>query len=509
MSLTAKPRLLIFIVAYFAERTIDKVIKRIPKSLLDVYDAEILVIDDGSADATFLRSVQSSRDPDLPFKLTVLFNPVNQGYGGNQKIGYHYAIDRGFDFVALVHGDGQYAPEILPDLVEPLRLNQADAVFGSRMMNPRDALKGGMPYYKFIGNRILTTCQNWILKANLTEFHSGYRVYAVDALKKLPFDRNTNDFHFDTEIIVQLLIAGKTIVEKPIPTYYGDEICYVNGMKYAGNVIKASLQAKLQKANLFYDRRFDCEAAKAGEKYPSKLEFDSTHSRVIELIPSGARVLDLGSGIGAVGAALKQKGCYVVGCDLEPGPFAAQFDKFVVANLDQGMPDFEGQTFDYILLLDVIEHLRSPEDFLDQLRGVAAAGGAEVILTTANIGFVIMRISLLLGRFEYGKRGILDLTHTRLFTFATMKRAMAAAGFDVTATEGVVLPVPFVLGASRLAKVLMRINRSLVRLWPAMFGFQILLRAKARPTLAQLLNDARSAAGDKLPSALRQIGNAA
>ncbi len=509
MTLPAKPRLLIFIVAYFAERTIDKVIKRIPTSLLDLYDAEILVIDDGSADATFLRSVQSSRDPGLPFKLTVLFNPVNQGYGGNQKIGYHYTIRMGFDFVALVHGDGQYAPEILPELVEPLRLKQADAVFGSRMMNPRDALKGGMPYYKFVGNRILTALQNRILNSNLTEFHSGYRVYAVEALKALPFERNTNDFHFDTEIIVQLMIAGRKIVEKPIPTYYGDEICYVNGMRYAGNVMKASLQAKLQKANLFYDRRFDCEGVSTGEKYPSKLEFDSTHSRIVELVPSGARVLDLGSGIGAVGAALKQKGCYVVGCDIDGGPLTARLDRFISANLDEGLPDLAGEKFDYILLLDVIEHLRSPENFLDQLRKLAAASGAEVIVTTANIGFIIMRMSLVLGRFEYGKRGILDLTHTRLFTFATMRRALAAAGFDVTTAEGVVLPLPFVLGNSSLARVLMKINRGLVRLWPAMFGFQILLRARARPTLDQLLSDAHSAADEKLPSALRQIGNAA
>jgi glycosyltransferase involved in cell wall biosynthesis len=509
MTLPTKPRLLIFIVAYFAERTIDKVIKRIPTSLLDTYDAEILVIDDGSADATFLRSVQSSRDPDLPFRLTVLFNPVNQGYGGNQKIGYHYAIRMGFDFVALVHGDGQYAPELLPDLVEPLRLKEADAVFGSRMMNPRDALKGGMPYYKFVGNRILTTLQNRILNSNLTEFHSGYRVYGVEALKALPFERNTNDFHFDTEIIVQLMIAGKTIVERPIPTYYGDEICYVNGVQYAGNVMKASLQAKLQKANLFYDRRFDCEPLSAGEKYPSKLEFDSTHSRIVDLVPTGARVLDLGSGIGAVGAALKQKGCHVVGCDIAGGPLTAQFDRFITANLDDGLPDLAEEEFDYILLLDVIEHLRSPEDFLDQLRKLAAASGAEVILTTANIGFIVMRMSLVLGRFEYGKRGILDLTHTRLFTFATMRRALSAAGFNVTAVEGVVLPLPFVLGNSPLARVLMQINRTLVRLWPAMFGFQILLRATARPTLDQLLSNAHLAADEKLPSALQQIGNAA
>ena len=206
---------------------------------------------------------------------------------------------------------------------------------------------------------------------------------------------------------------------------------------------------------------------------------------------------------------MKQKGCYVVGCDIEGGPLTAQFDKFITANLDEGLPDFAGDKFDYILLLDVIEHLRSPEDFLDQLRKVAAASGAEVILTTANIGFIIMRLSLMLGRFEYGKRGILDLTHTRLFTFATMRRALAAAGFDVTTAEGVVLPLPFVLGNSRFARALLRINQGLVRSWPTMFGFQILLRAKARPTLDQLLSDAHSAADEKLPSALQQIGNAA
>jgi glycosyltransferase involved in cell wall biosynthesis len=505
----SKPRLLVFIVAYFAERTINKVIRRIPASLLAVYDVEVLIIDDSSADATFARGLQCSIDSNQPFKITVLFNPVNQGYGGNQKLGYHYADTMGFDFVALVHGDGQYAPEILPDLVEPLRQGKADAVFGSRMMNPRDALRGGMPYYKFVGNRILTTLQNRILGTKLTEFHSGYRVYSVDALRALPYERNTNDFHFDTEIIIQLLMAGKTIVEKPIPTYYGDEICYVNGMKYAGNVIKASLQARLQRANLFYDRRFDCAAIDSGKKYPSKLEFDSTHRRAIEMIPPGSRVLDLGSGIGAVGAALKDKGCYVVGCDIERGPFTARFDRFEVANLNRGIPDAFNEKFDYVLLLDVIEHLSSPEDFLDELRELASASDAQVILTTANVGFIIIRLSLILGRFEYGKRGILDLTHTRLFTFATIKRAMRAAGFDISSSEGVGVPLPFIFGSSGLSRWLMRISEGLVRLRPTLFGFQILVRAKARPNVDTLLQHANEAAVEKREAALQQVHFAA
>ena len=324
----SKPRLLIFIVAYFAERTIEKVVRRIPAELLDTYDVEVLIIDDGSKDTTFAKGVGIGRDAEIPFKVTVLYNPVNQGYGGNQKIGYHYAIENDFDFVALLHGDGQYAPEVLGTLTEPLRLREADAVFGSRMLVPGNALKGGMPLYKYFGNRVLTAVQNRLLGTKLSEFHSGYRVYSVSAIKALPFERNSNVFHFDTEIIIQLVIAGKRIKEIPIPTYYGDEICRVDGLRYAFDVVKASLQAWFQKLNLFYDRRFDCAPAEDGRRYPSKLDFESTHSRVIELVPEGARVLDLGSGMGAVGAALKQKRCVVVGCDIERGVLTGAFDNF-------------------------------------------------------------------------------------------------------------------------------------------------------------------------------------
>ena len=228
-----KPKLLIFVVAYNAEKTIETVLSRIPASLVDDYRVEVLIIDDASPDATFEQAARFKDTRDLPFDVHVLFNPVNQGYGGNQKIGYHFAIERGFDFVALLHGDGQYAPECLPDLVAPLRDGAADAVFGSRMLARGDAVKGGMPLYKFVGNKILSCFENYMLGTRLSEFHSGYRVYSVDALKRIPFALNTNDFHFDTEIIVQFVFAGLRIEDRPIPTFYGDEICHVDGLKYA------------------------------------------------------------------------------------------------------------------------------------------------------------------------------------------------------------------------------------------------------------------------------------
>ena len=121
-----------------------------------------------------------------------------------------------------------------------------------------------------------------------------------------------------------------------------------------------------------------------------------------------------------------------------------------------------------------------------------------MILTTANIGFIVMRISLLFGRFEYGKRGILDITHTRLFTFNTMRRAMRAAGFEIQRSEGVVVPIPFIFGHSVLSRIALAVNHALVRLRPTLFGFQILIVAKPRPNLATLLEAAKTSADQKI-----------
>ena len=183
----SKPRLLIFIVAYHAESTIASVLSRIPQSILVNYEAEVLIIDDSSKDGTFDKSLDFLNEAPFPFKATVLYNPENQGYGGNQKIGYQFAIKNDFDFVALIHGDGQYAPECLGALLEPLQKGEAEAVFGSRMLARREALKGGMPLYKYVGNKILTWFENKMLKSQLSEFHSGYRLYSVKALKVIPF----------------------------------------------------------------------------------------------------------------------------------------------------------------------------------------------------------------------------------------------------------------------------------------------------------------------------------
>ena len=159
-----KEKLLIFIVAYNHEKTIEKVVNRIPKKLFNFYDLEILIIDDASKDRTFVisKKIKAKYKKNNSFKINIFYNPINQGYGGNQKIGYHYAIKNKFRYVVLLHGDGQYAPEVLPKLLNQISLKKIDVVMGSRMINKKLALKGGMTLYKFVGNIILTKIQNQI-----------------------------------------------------------------------------------------------------------------------------------------------------------------------------------------------------------------------------------------------------------------------------------------------------------------------------------------------------------
>jgi len=485
-----KPRVLIFVVAYNAESTIGSVLSRVPTSLCVDYDVEVLIIDDASRDRTFETGHKARAEGLLRFALHVLFNPVNQGYGGNQKIGYHYAIQNGFDFVALVHGDGQYAPEALPELLRPLAEGQADAVFGSRMLTRGAALRGGMPRYKFIGNKILTWFENKLLRTTLSEFHSGYRIYSVDALKRVPFDRNTNDFHFDTEIITQFVIAKLRIKELSIPTYYGDEICHVNGLKYARNVVVAVMKARAQELGIFYDRKYDCAPKADGNAhYTIKLGYDSPHSATLERVNTGARVLDLGCAGGYVGSLLRrEKKCHVTGVDLVPLGADVVLDQFIRYDLNEGVPAVPMQNYDYVLLLDVIEHLAAPEQFVDDLRDAMRRGGrARVIVSTGNIAFIATRLMLLLGQFNYGKRGILDLTHKRLFTFASLRRLFEQGGFYVVDTSGISAPFPLAMGDTRVSRALLAVNRFMIRLFRGAFSYQIFMVAEVRPSLENLL----------------------
>jgi glycosyltransferase involved in cell wall biosynthesis len=239
-------RVLILVLSYNAEEFIAKVISRIPDQALTSsrHDSNILILDDHSSDSTFKIAKALEENPKYRGKLNAIRNQKNMGYGGNQKIGYKFAIENNFDIVILLHGDGQYSPEEIPKLIEPIIQDRAEVVLGSRMINKLDALKGGMPKYKWIGNIVLTKLQNLILQTKFSEFHTGYRVYAVPLLKAIDFQANSDDFNFDTQIILQCIGKKAIFEELPIPTFYGNEISRVNGIKYGIQILRDSLRAR-------------------------------------------------------------------------------------------------------------------------------------------------------------------------------------------------------------------------------------------------------------------------
>ncbi len=476
-------RLLIFIVAYNAETTIEKVLSRIPASL-HTQDVEVLIIDDSSKDDTFRNGLRYQQGQSA-FKITILRTSQNQGYGGNQKLGYRYAIDHGFDIVALVHGDGQYAPEKLPALLEPLIRGEADAVFGSRMIDKRAARAGGMPLYKWLGNQILTRFQNAILGTALSEFHSGYRLYSTAALAQLPFEKNTGDFHFDTEIIIQFVLRKLHIVELPIPTFYGDEVCHVNGLQYAWDIVMTTLKARLCGIHLFYDRRFDVNPEQAA--HGDKVSFPSSQSFAIAAASPGARILQLGMGHGSVTAELRRRNCQVDAVDFPANEFEANSAN---PNALSTRPwPAQVSQYDQILLMDLVEHLHEPEAFMDELRRRMEGSRPEVIITSANVAFFITRIMLAFGQFNYSRKGILGLGHRRLFTFKSLRALVEQAGYEVLEERGVPAPFPLAIGPNRWSRVLLKLNAGLIKISKTLFSYQVFIRARALPDSRHLLKE--------------------
>ncbi len=470
--LPAAARVGVLVVAYNAESTLAGVLDRLPDDFRCRVEA-VLVCDDASSDGTYRVGLEYRELSDLP--LTVIRHPVNLGYGGNQKSGYRWAIEHGLDVVVLLHGDGQYAPEVIDRLVDPLVDGECDAVFGSRMLEPGAARRGGMPMYKFVGNRILTRYENAVAGLELSEWHSGYRAYRVDALREIPFESASDGFDFDTEVILQLHEAGKAIREVPIPTYYGDEICHVNGLRYAADVAIDVTRYRLHKLGFGSG-----DTAFADDAYDLKTTPTSSHGRLLARMAQRppSRVLDLGCADGRFGELLRQQGHTVIGVDLvKHEGVAERLDDFVEADLDRGLPDAVGTGYDVVVAADVLEHTVAPDDVLRSLHDVLAPGGA-VLVSIPNFAHWYPRIRVATGRFDYDRRGILDAGHVRFFTRASAARLFGATGFRIADHETAGLPVEVAerggAAPAGLTRYVAAVDRLGVRAWPTMFGYQFL-----------------------------------
>ena len=240
--LDIKKKILIFIPAYNVEKEIFFVIQKIPKEIFNKNSIKILIVNEFSSDNT-AKEIEKILEK-FKYSFEVYNSKSNLGYGGVQKYAFQYAIDNSFEYAIMLHGDGQYTPEVLPDFIEKFQDESLDAIFGSRMMSYKSALKGGMPFYKFLGNIGLTFIQNLILNSKISEFHSGYRSFKVEALKKINFRDKANKYHFDTEIIIELLKNKLKILEIYIPTYYGNEVSHLKSIPYGLNVLFTTIKSK-------------------------------------------------------------------------------------------------------------------------------------------------------------------------------------------------------------------------------------------------------------------------
>ena len=471
MSLRENARIGILVVAYNAATTLAKVLDRIPEAIRPDIE-EVIVSDDHSQDSTYLVGLGYQQVSDLP--ITLIRQPTNLGYGGNQKAGYHLAIEHGLDVVVMLHGDGQYAPESLPEMVAPILDGRADAVFGSRIMIKGAARKGGMPTYKYLGNRILTRFENAALGTNLSEFHSGYRAYSVSALKQIPFDRNSDGFNFDTQIIIQLHDAGMRIAEVPIPTYYGDEICYVDGLGYARDVTKDVIGYRLQKAGFG-----DGSRIALNEEYQLKPSEDSSHGRISALLSSRSpsKILDLGCSGGQLSTRLRGMGHHVTGVDvLEIPGVAERTDSFFKADLNDGIPYEAGSGFDIVLGADVLEHVVNPGALLTQTREVLSPDGVA-IFCVPNIAHWYPRARSTVGMFDYDQRGILDATHLRFFTRRSIRKLIERQGYTIRRIEPVGLPLDAMGLTGTKAHAVRLFDHVMLALWPTMFAYQFIVEA--------------------------------
>jgi glycosyltransferase involved in cell wall biosynthesis len=209
--------------AYNASKTIAATYKAMPPGVVD----ETIVVDDKSSDNT----VQVARE----LGLTVIMHPRNLGYGGNQKTCYKEALKRGADVVVMIHPDYQYDSSLTEEIAKPISQGRFDIMFGSRIRTRKEALDGGMPYVKYILNRVVSLIENIVLGVNFTEHLSGFRAYSKEVLNTLPINHFSDDFLFDQELMISAIAHGFRVAEYPVPVRYSPEsssIKFLAGTKF-------------------------------------------------------------------------------------------------------------------------------------------------------------------------------------------------------------------------------------------------------------------------------------
>lgn len=465
LSSTRPLRIVLLIVFDSSVRPLGEVLARIPEKTWKSVE-EVLVFDETGGEESPSLSPQPLSQHRFD-KVTVFPQADNLGYGGMQKRGFQHAIDGGYDVVILFSDARNGAPENILELIAPIAQKGVDAVLATRSsgdVNGRtaNALRFPSGFFAF-----LTFLEKFSLGTTLNEGHFRYRAYTCKALAQIPFEKNSNGSHFDTQILLQLQAAGLRIAKKAILD------CDINpkndffDTRHARHALRAIIAYKLHEIGLRRRPEYDVRPA-----YTMKHSPFASHKTLIALIGrSGQTILDVGCGDGALGHLLSKRGNHVVGIDQHPPRFP--LDEFIAADLNTALPLKTERRFDTILLADVLEHLVEPERLLFRLQSHLPPHG-RLVVSLPNVAHWSVRAKLACGNFDYSNRGILDRTHLRFFTHKSAGQLFARAGLKIVSHR--TTPVPWERVWPQLGEHVLRtmekIDFRMGRLFPGLFAYQ-------------------------------------
>jgi 2-polyprenyl-3-methyl-5-hydroxy-6-metoxy-1,4-benzoquinol methylase len=466
------PRIALFLFDAGDAQSVRKFLERIPESVIPWI--EEVVVMEGPIPVAGIDDLS----PGAPIPLRVHRNPRDYGHGGERKAAFEYALLRDLHHVITLRGDGTHPPEALPDLIRAAVIEGHDLVLASRLMQRRQSLRDGMPIHRVLGHTVATGFQNRILGLRTRDHLTSYRAYNVETLRRIPFQNNSNDRTFDVEFMIQCRALGVTVFEVGVSPAWREDLDGRSELRHIGSACATAMGYRFHQLHLTRDGRYLVDR---DIHYTLKHSRTGSHMQIVDAIAPGSRVLDLGCSQGLLAEPLGEKGARVTGVDTAPPRgISKHLEQYFQRDLEDPLDLPTGRVFDCVVCADVIEHLRNREQLLRSARRYLTEGG-RLVISTPNIALWFYRLSLAVGRFEYGPRGVLDWTHVHLFTRATFRREVERAGFHIVDERATALPFEVVFestGRSRLVRALGNVYHALARAWPEMFAYQIILLAE-------------------------------
>lgn len=466
-----KPRVGLFLFECGDAETLQRTLGSIPERVHDALD-EVVVMDD-RAGAEALPALASA-EAAVKLDVVVHRNPREHGFGGARKAAFEYARRKRFDWAICMRAGAGQPAEALQALLDGLAVRPEAVLLASR-----NADRGsGMAWWRWLAHALWAGLLNRILGVRLGDYGTSFRALPASILARIPYHADADDRLFDIHILIQCRVLGAPVREIPVAPAWAESTRAGQGVVHALRAIGTAVGYRLHQLHLIRRGRYFVDE---GVHYTLKHSDTSSHMQIVDAIAEGSRVLDLGCSQGLLAAPLREKGVAVVGVDVRAASeVAEELAEYYQRDLEEPLELPTGRVFDYVVCSDVIEHLRNRTELLRGARRYLREGG-RLIISTPNVALWFYRLSLLIGRFEYGARGVLDETHVHLFTRASFRRQVERAGFHVLEERVTALPFEVVFestGRSRLVRTVSRLYYGLARLWPGMFAYQNILEAE-------------------------------